>query len=120
MRWIEVQEKRAPLVRNVIYAAKTIWGADKWYMLASIGYMTIDMVFEYFVQNILFLKILLSIIEGERDFKVYVRYLVIFAVSALVCKGGSWFFTPNFMIFISARPRLLRRAITIFLTIALR
>ncbi len=93
MRWIEVQEKRAPLVRNVIYAAKTIWGADKWYMLASIGYMTIDMVFEYFVQNILFLKILLSIIEGERDFKVYVRYLVIFAVSALVCKGGSWFFT---------------------------
>lgn len=93
MRWIEVQEKRAPIVKNVIYGFKTIWNADKWYFLSSVIMMTIDMTFEYFFQNILFLKILLSVIEGERDFKVYVRYLLLFAAVAVFAKGASWFFT---------------------------
>ncbi|MCR5207690.1 MAG: ABC transporter ATP-binding protein/permease [Eubacterium sp.] len=93
MRWIEAHEEKAPLVKNVIYAIKTIWGADKWYMLSAIAMMTIDMVFNYFIQNILFLKILLSVIEGERDFKVYVRYLLAFVAVAVVSKALSWYFS---------------------------
>ena len=92
MRWIEVQEKRAPIVKNVIYGFKTIWGADKWYFLSTVFMMTIDMVFDYFIKNILFLKILLTAIEGEKDFKVYVRYLFLFTAVAVISKVGSWYF----------------------------
>ncbi|MBQ3905027.1 MAG: ABC transporter ATP-binding protein [Eubacterium sp.] len=92
MRWIEAHEEKAPIVKNVIYAAKTIWSADIMYFLSSVIVMTIDMVFSYFIQNILFLKTLLSIIEGERDFRVYVRYLLLFTATAVIAKGASWFF----------------------------
>lgn len=92
MRWIEPQEKRAPIVKNVVYAAKTIWSADIMYFLSSVIVMTVDMVFSYFIQNILFLKILLSVIEGENDFRVYVRYLLLFTAVAVVAKATSWFF----------------------------
>ena len=92
MRYIDVQEEKAPVFRNIIYAFKTVWQADKWLPLGYTLEMTLDYFFDLFIQNILFLKVLLGIIEGESDFRYYVKYLALFVGISLFTKGASWFF----------------------------
>ena len=79
MRWIKLHEPvKVPILKNVIFALKLIWEADKRLL---IGYLVTEIsnkVLSMYVQNILFLKVLLSIIDGDADFKTYFTYLLLF------------------------------------------
>ena len=79
MRWIKLHEPvKVPIFKNVIFALKLVWEADKRLL---IGYLVTEIsnkVLSMYVQNILFLKVLLSIIDGNADFKTYFVYLLLF------------------------------------------
>ncbi len=79
MRWIKLHEPvKVPIFKNAIYALKLVWEADKRLL---IGYLVTEIsnkVLSMYVQNILFLKVLLSIIDGDADFKTYFIYLLLF------------------------------------------
>lgn len=79
MRWIKLHEPvKVPVLKNVIFALKLVWEADKSLL---IGYFVTEIsnkVLSMYVQNILFLKVLLSIIDGDADFKTYFTYLLLF------------------------------------------
>ena len=79
MRWIKLHEPvKVPIFKNVIFALRLIWEADKRLL---IGYLVTEIsnkVLSMYVQNILFLKVLLSIIDGDADFKTYFKYLLLF------------------------------------------
>lgn len=82
--------QKVPVLENVIYAFKLIWRADK---LLFIGYLMQNIarsIFDVLIQNVLFLKVLLTVIEGERDFGIYVKYLFMFAGASLVSKLIQW------------------------------
>ena len=74
MRWIKLHEPvKVPIFKNVMYAIKMVWEADKKLL---IGYFVTEIsnkVLSMYVQNILFLKVLLSIIDGDADFKTYFK-----------------------------------------------
>ncbi len=79
MRWIKLHEDvKVPVFKNVIYALKLVCVADKRLFLCYLFEMLIDSILSMFVQNILFLKVLLSIIDGNADFKTYFIYLLLF------------------------------------------
>lgn len=79
MRWIKLHEPvKVPILKNVIFALKLVWEADKRLL---IGYFITEIsnkVLSMYVQNILFLKVLLSIIDGDADFKTYFVSLLLF------------------------------------------
>lgn len=79
MRWIKLHEPvKVPILKNVVFALKLVWEADKKLL---IGYFVTEIsnkVLSMYVQNILFLKVLLSIIDGNADFKTYFVYLLLF------------------------------------------
>ena len=87
MRWIKLHEPvKVPVLKNVIFALKLVWEADKRLL---IGYFVTEIsnkVLSMYVQNILFLKVLLSIIDGDADFKTYFTYLLLFFVVFLSVK----------------------------------
>lgn len=79
MRWIKLHEPvKVPVLKNVIFALKLVWEADKRLL---IGYFVTEIsnkVLSMYVQNILFLKVLLTIIDGGSDFNTYFTYLLLF------------------------------------------
>ncbi len=79
MRWIKLHEPvKVPIFKNALFALKLVWKADKRLL---IGYLVTEIsnkVLSMYVQNILFLKVLLSIIDGDADFKTYFTYLLLF------------------------------------------
>ena len=70
MRWIKLHEPvKVPVFKNVMYAIKLVWEADKKLL---IGYFVTEIsnkVLSMYVQNILFLKVLLSICDEQRRLK---------------------------------------------------
>lgn len=79
MGWIPIHEDiKVPVFKNIIYALKVLYKCHKpfmfWQVLAQCSYM----IFRLFIQSVLFLKVLLSAIEGTGDFKYYVKMLLIF------------------------------------------
>ncbi len=91
-RYIRLHEQvKVPVVKNMIYAVKLIWQADKKLMLGYLMSAIAGKVFGLFIQNILFLKVLLSVIDGSRGFIQYVKYLVAFAVCSGLTKACQWY-----------------------------
>lgn len=92
MRWIPVQEKvKVPVVKNLIWAAKTIYQADKKFLIAGILCEIATDLFRHFIQGVLFLKVLLSVIEGGKSFDYYVKCLLMFlAVGVLTEIISAW------------------------------
>ena len=74
----EQERYKVPVFKNVIYALRLVWKADKKLLLGYILQKVSQNVFSIFIQNILFLKILLEVITANTDFKIYVKYLVLF------------------------------------------
>lgn len=79
MGWIPVHEDiKVPVFKNIIYALKILYKCHKpfmfWQILAQCSYM----IFTLFIQSVLFLKVLLSVVEGIGDFTYYVKMLMIF------------------------------------------
>lgn len=92
MRRIPLEEaKGVPVFENIVYALKTVWQCDKRLMLGYMLQSLTSNLFAQFVQNILFLKVLLGILDSGGDFREYVRTLVMFLVVSLSLNGASWY-----------------------------
>lgn len=92
MRFIQIDKEQGsvPVIKNVIYALRLVWRADKKLLIGYFMQEVFGNVFTWFVRNILFLKILLEIITGSRDFGMYCRCLIIFAVLSVADKIVTW------------------------------
>lgn len=71
-------KEKFPVLKNVIFALKLIWEADKKMLIGIFAAEIANNVLSMYVQNILFLKVLLSIIDGNADFKTYFVSLLLF------------------------------------------
>ena len=76
------EDIKVPVVKNILFALKLVWETDKKLLVGSLVGHSTEMIFSLFVQNILFLKILLGIIDAKGDFKEY------FNARAGACKDG--------------------------------
>lgn len=91
-RYIQLHEQvKVPVVKNIVYAVKLIWQADKRLMLGYLLDQIGTKIFSLFIQNILFLKVLLSVIDNNGDFIQYVKYLIIFLVCSVITKACQWY-----------------------------
>lgn len=77
-------------MQNVIYALRLVWKADKKLLIGYFMQEIFGNVFSWFIRNILFLKVLLEIITGNKDFGVYCRCLILFAVLSVADKVVTW------------------------------
>ena len=82
--------KKIPVFKNVVFALRLVWKADKRLLLSYLYSNIIDNVFQYYIQSILFLKILLSIIDSGADFSVYSRKLLAFFGVTVFVKISVW------------------------------
>lgn len=79
MGWIPVHEDiKVPVFKNIIYALKILYKCHKPFMFWQIFAQCSYMIFTLFIQSVLFLKVLLSVVEGVGDFTYYVKMLMIF------------------------------------------
>ncbi len=83
-------DKKVPIVKNIIFALKLVWQTDKKLLLCSFINMSADMIFSVFLQNILFLKVLLGIIDSKGDFSEFTKNLALFLVLSVIVKGINW------------------------------
>lgn len=78
-RWVPLHEDvKVPVIKNILYAAKIMYKSDKVIMPAAVFAQTSYFVFVNFFQAVLFLKVLLSLIEGNASFSYYVKILLAF------------------------------------------
>ncbi len=85
------RDKKVPVVKNVLYALKLVWQTDKRLVISLFVNMSADMIFSVFLQNILFLKVLLGIIDSKGDFREFVKNLILFLVLSVATKGINWY-----------------------------
>ncbi len=85
--------KRVPLFRNMVFGLKLGWEADKRLLTGYLINMIANKVFALYVQNILFLRVILGIIDAKGSFGEYVNNLLIFLALSVLLKGVDWFST---------------------------
>ena len=83
--------KRVPLFKNMVFGLKLGWEADKRLLIGYLINMVADRVFALYVQNILFLRVLLGIIDAKGSFEEYFKNLLLFLVLSVVLKGVNWY-----------------------------
>lgn len=81
---------KVPVFKNIIYALKLVWKCDKKLILAYIFNGFATNIFSLFIQNILFLKVLLSILDSDKSFESYVSTLVTFLILTVLLMSVSW------------------------------
>lgn len=92
MRWVpKVNDSKVPVWKNIIYAFKILFKCSKTYMIWNIIDLCVYVLFINFFQSVLFLRVLLGIIEGNKDFGYYVKALVLFLASGLIYEFISTF-----------------------------
>ncbi len=90
-RYIKLHEDiKVPVFKNIIYAVKLVWKADKRLVLSYLFSDIIDLVFQHYIQGILFLKVLLSVIDSGADFNVYLKDLLWFFGITVFVKISVW------------------------------
>lgn len=85
--------KRVPLTKNILFALRLGLEADKKLFFGYLVSMIADQVFSLYVQNILFLRVLLGIIDSEGSFGSYLESLVLFLVFSVLLKAVHWYST---------------------------
>ncbi len=75
---------KVPIVKNLIYAIKIVFKADKLILPMAIIQDVFGTLMITFVQGILFLKVLLTIIENKGDFRTYVKALFAFLLIGFI------------------------------------
>lgn len=84
-RWVPVHENiKVPVFKNIFYAIKILFKADKSMVISQIIAQCAYTVFTLFFQSVLFLKVLLNIIEGGCTFNYFVKVLLAFLAVGLV------------------------------------
>lgn len=84
------EDVKVPVLKNVVYAVGLVWRADKRLLLSYLYSNIVDNVFQYYIQSILFLKVLLSIIDSGADFSAYFRSLMMFFGVTVFIKISVW------------------------------
>ena len=79
--------KRVPMLKNMIFALKLGWEADKRLLIGYLCSMIADHIFSLYVQNILFLRVLLGIIDAESDFNEYAKTLTVFLILSVMLRA---------------------------------
>ena len=83
--WMPLHEDvKVPVMKNILFAIKICFKADKTLMLSAILAQTSFSIFSLFIQGVLFLKVLLNLIEGNASFEYFFKVLLIFLGVALV------------------------------------
>lgn len=90
-RVYQKDHKRVPLFKNVVFGLKLGWDADKRLLIGYLINMIADQVFALYVQNILFLQMLLGIIDAKGSFEQYVKTLLVFLVLSVALKAVNWY-----------------------------
>lgn len=80
MKW---NKEKIPILKNVLFTLKLVWEADKKMIIGIFAAEIANNVLSMYVQNILFLKVLLSIIDGNSDFRTYFDSLLLFFITYL-------------------------------------
>ena len=84
-RWIPLHEDvKVPVVKNVIYAMKILFKADKTLVPAAIIAQVSTQVFTMFFQGVFFLKVLMNIIQGNMTFEYFLKVLLLFLGVGLI------------------------------------
>ncbi len=86
---------KVPVIKNLKFALGLVWQTDKRLLIGYLINMTVDGIFRMFVQNILFLKILLGIIDRNGSFEEYFRNLLLFLAVSVFLKAVNW--SSNYM-----------------------
>ncbi len=82
---------KVPVFKNIMYALKLVWQSDKRLLIGDIINGLSGNIFGLFVQNILFLKVLLSILDKGSSFRDYFSALVMFLLLSLFLLATTWF-----------------------------
>ncbi|MBQ2841544.1 MAG: ABC transporter ATP-binding protein [Clostridia bacterium] len=98
MKYKPYKKDKIPVIKNIIFALRIVWEADKRMIISAFVTEIANNVLSMYVQNILFLKVLLSIIDGKAEFKTYFVSLLLFFGAYLVTNAVSAY---------SARTRLI-------------
>ena len=78
------EKVKVPVIKNILYATKILYKANKSYMIWHIVDQFVYTLFINFFQTVLFLRVLLNIIEGNADFSYYLKTLVLFFIIGIV------------------------------------
>ena len=92
---------KVPVFKNIAYALKLVWECDKKLL---IGYLINGFsahIFMLYIQNILFLKVLLGILDSGSTFESYVGTLIKFLLLSVTLMGISCF--TAYIISVSAK-----------------
>lgn len=79
-----------PVFKNIKYALKLVWKCDKRLLLSYILGSFASNVFSLFIQNILFLKVLLSMLDTSVSFGDYAVVLLCFLFSSAFLLAVRW------------------------------
>lgn len=91
MRYIRLHEDiKVPVFKNVAYALRLVWKADKRLVLSYIFSNISDNIFQHYIQSILFLKVLLSVIDSNCGFNDYFKDLMWFFGVTVFIKLTTW------------------------------
>lgn len=81
------KNNKGPALRNIFYALKTIRQCAPLLTSSFVIVQTAHWFFTGFIQEILFLKLLLGLIENGGSFKEYAFLVALFACTGLLAKG---------------------------------
>ena len=91
MRRVMMHEQdKVPVIKNIFYAIKLVWQVDKRLFLGYALNLTAERVFSLFLQNIFFLKVLLTSLEGG-SLEKYIENLVVFLAVSVLLKIFEWY-----------------------------
>lgn len=76
--WVPHNDQKAPVLKNIIYGIKIMFRADKNIIPAAVMEQISVSLFGQFVQGVLFLKVLLTLIEGNGTYRDFVKTLMVF------------------------------------------
>lgn len=72
------EDMKVPVMKNILYGCKILHKCNKDVLLAAILEQVSFSLFTQFIQGVLFLKVLLSVIEGNCTFQYFIKILLIF------------------------------------------
>ena len=87
----EKKTARFETLKNVFYAVKVIKQCAPWFITFQVLAMIGNWFFTGFIQEILFLRMILKIIEGNGTYKDFVFTVIMFVAAGVLSK-----FTNNF------------------------
>ena len=82
---------KVPVFKNITYAMKLVWQCDKRLLIGYLINGFAGNIFALFIQNILFLKVLLGVLDSDKSFSDYRNTLIAFLVVSLTLRATSWF-----------------------------